>query len=496
LPSEPVSWTARIAPREVPFSWARFGHLPLALAGLAWFDPAQWPFYLALALVLAVIWPFCIVLADGVEVYFAVAWTSAAGAYLVGPMILPIYWVGGFLGFALIVLLDSRGSLPAIGLAAQSARRARGEAYEVSSVADGDIHHTRALVEHALRVLLAAAGRALAIPLIPVAVVGEALVAIVVQLAPIPRRVAPRHAFERIASALGHAMPLATTVLHTTIVCFLLLSERAGGPAGFVVASLSTLTLHFVLRRLSDTRIESERQRAVLLAMQDELARRERLATIGQTASSVFHQIARHHGAVGMYAHLITHADHGLPSTVREHAARITASVEEANHVIDELLRFGQDRTLHVYPCSLGELVGECVAAVTAGATERGVRLAVTRLDDVVVAVDKRKLAQVIDNLLDNAIEASPAGATVEVALTHDGDAARVAVRDAGPGVAEQVRGKLFTPFCTTKPDGIGLGLALARELAEAHGGAVRYEPTERGALFVIDVPVAGPSAP
>jgi signal transduction histidine kinase len=198
-------------------------------------------------------------------------------------------------------------------------------------------------------------------------------------------------------------------------------------------------------------------------------------------------------------AHLITRADGAgedgerFAATVREHAHRIAASVEEANHVIDELLRFGEDRTLHVYPCSLAELVGECVAAVAPRASERGITFAVTASDDVVVPLDKRKLAQVIDNLLDNAIEASPAGTAIEITLTHDDAAAHVAVRDRGPGVAAHVRERLFTPFYTTKPDGIGLGLALARELAEAHGGGVRHEPEAGGGCFVLDLPIGGP---
>jgi signal transduction histidine kinase len=471
--------------------------MPLALAGLAWLDAAQWPSYLLLTAVLTVVWPFCIVMTDGVEIYFVVAWTSAAGAYLLGPMILPIYWVAGLFGFVLIVVLDSYGIVPATGLAAQSARRARGEPYDTASVADGDVRHTCALAEHALRVALAALGAALAVPLILIVLASEALVALLIRVVPIPGRMAPEQTLARLASALGQAMPLATALLHTIIVCFLLLSARAGGPLGFAAASLSTLTLHFILRRLSDTRLESERQRTARVAMQDELARRERLATIGQTASSVFHQIARHHGAVGMYAHLLARAGDGcdggaepLAATVRAHASRIAASIEEANHVIEELLRFGQDRTLHVYPWSLAELVGECVAAVVPRAEARGVRLEVIRRADVVVPVDKRKLAQVLDNLLDNAIEASPAGARVEIAVTHDDVEAQVAIRDHGPGVAPHVRERLFTPFCTTKPDGIGLGLALARELAEAHGGRVRHEPAGDGARFVLDLPL------
>lgn len=471
--------------------------MPLALGGLAWVDPGAWPTYPLLGAVLTLVWPFCIVMADGVELYFLVAWTSAAGAYLLGPVILPVYWVAALLGFVLIVVLDGRGLVPATGLAAEAARRWRGEPYDVASVADGDVRHTRALAEHTVRVALAGGAGALGVPLVPAVIACETLVALAMRILPFPGRMAPRRTTARLAAALGQAMPFATAVLHVIIVCFLVLSARAGGAPGLAAASLSTLTLHFILGRLSDTRLESERQRRALVAMQDELARRERLAAIGHTASSVFHQIARHHGAVGMYAHLIGRAAEGpdgdaarLAATVRDHASRIAASVEEANRVIDELLRFGQDRTLHLYPHSLADVVAERLAAVAPRAAARRVALTLVRDGDVVVPLDKRKLAQVVDNLLDNAIEASPAGGAVEVAVTRRGAAAEVAVRDHGPGVPPEVRDRLFTPFCTTKPDGIGLGLALARELAEAHGGGVRSEPVPDGALFVLDLPI------
>jgi hypothetical protein len=148
-------------------------------------------------------------------------------------------------------------------------------------------------------------------------------------------------------------MPRATVLLHIVMVGFLLLAARAGGPVGFAAASLATLTLHAILKRLSDTRLESERRRAELLATQEELDRRRRLATIGQTAATVFHQVGRHHGAIGMYAHLLGRAAADDPSTVRAHAARIQTSVADANRVIDELLRFGRDRELNLYPQAL-----------------------------------------------------------------------------------------------------------------------------------------------
>src|SRR5262249_22478467 len=132
--SKRVSWSHRIHPpgapmRDAPFAWLRHLHQPLALAGLYWLDPSRWAVYLLVTIVMTVEWPFCIRLADDVEVYFPVMWTGAAAASLLGPVILPLYWVAALTGFALIVALDTRGIVPAVGVAAESARRYRGEPF-------------------------------------------------------------------------------------------------------------------------------------------------------------------------------------------------------------------------------------------------------------------------------------------------------------------------------------------------------------------------------
>src|SRR5262245_36719192 len=132
-----VSWIARLFPPDVAFRWQRWAHVPLAAIGLWWVEPDAWPRYLVVTAVLALEWPFCIRLTQGVEVYMPVMWTSAAAAYLLGPAILPIFWLAAPLGFAHIVLLDGAGIVPAVGIAEESARRWRGQPFDLDSVADG-----------------------------------------------------------------------------------------------------------------------------------------------------------------------------------------------------------------------------------------------------------------------------------------------------------------------------------------------------------------------
>jgi signal transduction histidine kinase len=460
--------------RDAPFAWLRWLHQPLALLGLYWLEPSQWPVYLLVFTVLTVEWPFCIRLADDVEVYFAVKWTAAAAAYLLGPVILPLYWLAALLGFALIVVLDTRGIVPAVGVAAESARRYRGEPFALDTVVDGDLRHFLSMSELAVRCLAFAAASRIGLPLFAGVLVGEGAVALWTRIVPIPGRMAPARMRARLAAALGADLVRATALLDVAVIGCLILADAQGGWLAFAGASMVSLTLHAVLKRLND--------------IGGEMERRQRLAVIGQTASTVFHQLGRHHGAIGMYAHLIARGgSDGEPA--REHARQILASVDDANRVIDELLAFGQDRTLNLYPHRLETIVDECVEECRARARAAEVEVRIAETTAIEATLDKHKLKQALGNVLDNAIDAAPRGSVVDVAATARGGTVEIAVRDHGPGVAPEIRQRLFTPFCTTKPDGVGVGLALAKELVEAHHGRLEWEPADPGARFVITLP-------
>jgi signal transduction histidine kinase len=482
-------------PRE-PFAWLRFLHQPLAALGLLAIDPSAWPLYVSVLIVLTLEWPFHIQLVEDMEIYPSAEWTSAAAAYVLGAAILPIFWLSATIGFFLIFVLDSAGLVRADGIAADTVRAIRGQPSPPAVGVDGHLRGFVNVSTHAVRVLTVGALRAVApsAPLFLLVLLTEGMVATWLAVVPIPGRMAPRRRWRALATALGQDILVATAALQVLMVYFLLVTYERGGMAAFVGASVCTLFLHGILKRLNDARVESERQRRRVVRMQEELDRGHRLAVIGGTASAVFHQIARQHGAIGMLAHLLVReakADGGgSPDIVHQHASGILTSVEEANRVIDELLRFGQDRALNLYTQSLRALIDACIEDCRPRADERGVRLEVLQGPDQDVLVDKHKIKQALGNVLDNAIEASVAGGRIEVRPSLEGRLARVAVRDYGAGVPERVRSRLFTPFCTTKSRGVGLGLALARELVQAHGGEVTWLPAEPGAVFVLTLPL------
>ena len=94
-----------------------------------------------------------------------------------------------------------------------------------------------------------------------------------------------------------------------------------------------------------------------------------------------------------------------------------------------------------------------------------------------------------LDNLILNAIENTPPRGSIEVTAEHHAGKLRLLVRDTGQGVPDSVRERLFEPFITGRAEGTGLGLAVVREIARAHGGEARLVPTSEGAEFEIEVP-------
>ncbi len=492
-------WPPAEYPGGEPFAWLRFLHAPIALVGVAWLDPHRWVLYTGLLVLLTVLWPFHLQLTEGVEVYPPASWTSAAAAYFLGPAVLPIFWLSSSTGFALIVALDVTGILPATGITADSVRQVRGLPFPAGSNVDGNLRHFVNTSSHAVRAAVALVAHAFTptLPTLALIAIGEGAVALWMEILPIPGRTAPKLTRARFIAALGSDFRLAAILLQVGLVWFLAMVFYDRGTLAFAMGGLSTLNLYAIMKRLSDTRIESERQRLALIEVRDELGRRQRLAAIGQTASGIFHQIARHHGAIGMFAHLLSQEaargngdDRERIRAVGEHAARILQSVDEANHVIESLRRFGQDRTLNLYPQSILALVAECVDECRAQAEPRRVQVAVTAPADLNVPLDKHKIKQALGNLLDNAIEVTTAGAAVDVEVAAFDGELRIVVRDHGPGIEAEMRDRLFTPFCTTKPHGVGLGLALARELVEAHGGRIDWAPATPGTRFVVTLPV------
>jgi len=130
-------------------------------------------------------------------------------------------------------------------------------------------------------------------------------------------------------------------------------------------------------------------------------------------------------------------------------------------------------------------------------ASSKGIKLLVQAPDPVFAKADASVVDAVLDNLISNSLKFVPAGTAVTLAVSHNGDSCAIRVIDEGPGISPVDQPKLFTKYgkLSTRPtageDSLGLGLYLARRMAERMNSRLEYEPTEKGACFVLKVPKA-----
>jgi signal transduction histidine kinase len=104
--------------------------------------------------------------------------------------------------------------------------------------------------------------------------------------------------------------------------------------------------------------------------------------------------------------------------------------------------------------------------------------------------IDGPQIVQVLINLLLNAIDASPASGTVRVEVQRRDDTTRILVSDTGPGIPEESRPHIFDAYFTTKPNGMGLGLAVSREIVANHGGTLEFDTGPAGTSFILLLPI------
>lgn len=152
---------------------------------------------------------------------------------------------------------------------------------------------------------------------------------------------------------------------------------------------------------------------------------------------------------------------------------------------------------LRIEPTDVAELASHHIAVNRPIAARKNIHIDVDIDPNLpLIEADSHKIGQVLENLISNAIKFSPSNTVIEVALRRDDERVRIAVRDHGPGIPEAERGKLFQPFQRTsvKPTGneksSGLGLAIARQILEAHSGKIWFESeVGRGSTFFVSLP-------
>lgn len=244
---------------------------------------------------------------------------------------------------------------------------------------------------------------------------------------------------------------------------------------------------------------EQQRVARRMQDLQSELMHSSRLSVMGQMASTMAHELNQPLTAVVNYLEAARGLLQDLPETERidDLIQRAGIQAERAGDVIRRLRQFVSKGETERRSESLNKLVEEALALALVGTRRLRVRVTL-ELDPALppVIVDAVQLQQVLLNLVRNAVEAMEQVDRRELAIgTRAADGCvEVSVTDSGPGLAAEVADRLFQPFVTTKPTGMGLGLSICREIVESHHGLLTFTPrADGGSVFRVSLPVVSP---
>jgi signal transduction histidine kinase len=282
----------------------------------------------------------------------------------------------------------------------------------------------------------------------------------------------------------GVGVPLVATIAYAQLVVLGIV------PLPLLVTPSFLITMIVMAVELSRGFLLYRQTRQELEELRSELTRAGRVTALGQLATALAHELSQPLGAILRNAEAAEiHLNNPSPDLeeLRAIVSDIRKDDRRAGDVIDQMRALIKRRTLEMNPLPLSELVQDVMSLVHSDAVARHVALdCVVAPGLPLVSGDRVHLSQVLLNLIMNgmdAIQSSP-GSNKRVlieAQSREQGKVEVAVTDSGPGIPPEVIAKVFDPFYTTKPSGLGMGLPISRTIIEAHGGRLWAERASNG---------------
>jgi signal transduction histidine kinase len=217
----------------------------------------------------------------------------------------------------------------------------------------------------------------------------------------------------------------------------------------------------------------------------DELIRHERIATIGRLSTSIVHDLRNPLAAIYGGAEMLVDAE-----LSPDHSRRLASNIYRASRRIQELLQelvdVSRSNARPLETCKLSEIVNGAIEPVTNTAEAQNVTVDLNVAADIRVMADHDRLGRVFINLINNALDAMPEGGALRISCSVEASSAIVHIEDTGRGISDEAWQTLFQPFSSVgKKNGLGLGLALARQTMLDHGGELWADRSmTRGARF------------
>ena len=258
-----------------------------------------------------------------------------------------------------------------------------------------------------------------------------------------------------------------------------------------VVANTLAEALRRQLRKHRQTAEQLAQANADLQKAEEAVRRSDRLAALGQLSAGLAHELRNPLGTIKASSEMLGRSLPEDNDVAREMSGFIASEVDRCNSLVTRFLTFARPLQLQLEKGDLAQTIDRAIAAAQREAP--GVTVYSNYAPEIPpFPFDAEMLERVFYNLVLNAAQASPAGGTVTVKTRAAGKSVEVAVIDRGSGIDARHRESIFNPFFTTKPTGVGLGLAIVSKIVDEHGGkiAVESEPG-KGSVFHVFLPMA-----
>ena len=245
-------------------------------------------------------------------------------------------------------------------------------------------------------------------------------------------------------------------------------------------------------RRTAEHLAEANRQ---VTEAQEAVRRSDRLAALGQLSAGLAHELRNPLGTIRASAEMLSKQVSAENEVAREVAGFIATEVDRTNSLVTRFLQFARPLELRPEKADLAQMLDPAISI--AERETDGVAVYRNYAPEIPpFPFDAELMEHVFYNLIVNAAQATPQGGAVTVKSRANGNIAEIAVIDRGSGIDDAAMKNIFNPFFTTKPHGVGLGLAIVAKIVDQHGGkiAVESQPGE-GTIFCVSLPMSGPPA-
>jgi signal transduction histidine kinase len=241
--------------------------------------------------------------------------------------------------------------------------------------------------------------------------------------------------------------------------------------------------------------VERRQAREETARLEDQLRHADRLATIGQLAAGVAHELNEPLGNILGFAQLAQKTEH-LPNGIGNDLEKIVHACLHSRNIVNKLRLFARQMTANRKEVDLNEIISDGLYFTESRCSKQGIEI-VRKLDSQLpyVVADLGQIHQVLVNLTVNSVQAMPEGGILTISTYVENDKVVLRVEDTGLGMSEDVLEKIFVPFFTTKDvdEGTGLGLSVVEGIVTTHGGTINVNSSPgKGTAFEVLLPLEG----